>query len=210
MNILKLFRRSGTSLKKILSNPDRFEIIISGSGGQGVILAGRILAEAAALYDEKEAVMAQSYGPEARGGASRAEVIISEQRIDYPKVMSVDILLAMTQEAMDKYGCLLSPNGLLVVDETLVKKIPSNFKYVFKAPFSFQAMKLLKAPIVTNIVALGALASITKVISRDALIRTVLNLVSKKVLVMDRIAVDAGYKIAKESGFHWEKRRAEK
>jgi 2-oxoglutarate ferredoxin oxidoreductase subunit gamma len=210
MNILKLFRRLGTSLKKIPSNPDRFEIVISGSGGQGVILAGRILAEAAALYDGKEAVMAQSYGPEARGGASRAEIIISEQKIHYPKVMNVDILLVMTQEAMDKYGTLLGPNGLLIVDETLVKRIPESFKYVFKAPFSFQAMKLLGAPIVTNIVALGALVSITKVISRDALIRTVLDLVSKKVVVMDRIAVDTGFKIAQESGFRWEKRRAEK
>lgn len=210
MNILKLFRRSGTFLKKIPSNSDRFEIVISGSGGQGVILAGRILAEAAALYDGKEAVMAQSYGPEARGGASRAEIVISKQKIDYPKVMSVDILLVMTQEAMDKYGYLLSPHGLLIADEMFVKEIPSNFKYVFKAPFSLQAMKLLGAPIVTNIIALGALASITKVISRDALIRTVLDLVSKKVVVMDRIAVDAGFKIAQESGFQWEKRRAEK
>ncbi len=184
--------------------------MISGSGGQGVILAGRILAEAAALYDGKEAVMAQSYGPEARGGASRAEIVISEQRIHYPKVISVDILLAMTQEAMNKYGTMLSPHGLLIVDETYVKEIPSNFKHVFKAPFSFQAMKLLGAPIVTNIIALGALASITRVISRDALIRTVLDLVSKKVLIMDRIAADAGFKIAQESGFQWEKRRVEK
>jgi 2-oxoglutarate ferredoxin oxidoreductase subunit gamma len=209
MNILKLFKRSGASLKKIPSNPDRLEIVISGSGGQGVILAGRILAEAAALYDGKEAVMAQSYGPEARGGASRAEIIISEKRIHYPKVMSVDILLAMTQEALDKYGELLVPTGLLMVDETLVKKIPENFKNVFKAPFSVSALKLLGAPIVTNIVALGALVFITQAVSRNALIRTILDLVSKKVLVIDRIAVDTGFKLAQESGFQWKKRRIE-
>ena len=210
MNILKLFRRSGALLKKIQSDPNRLEIVISGSGGQGVILAGRILAEAAALYDGKEAVMAQSYGPEARGGASRAEIIISENKIHYPKVMSVDILLAMTQEALDKYGQLLGPDGLLMVDETLVKEVPPNFKNVFKAPFSLSALKLLGAPIVTNIVALGALVSITKVISRDALIRTVLALVSKKVLVIDRIAIDTGFKLAQENGFRWEKRRGKK
>ncbi len=210
MNILKLFRRYKSSLKKSPGDPGRFEIVISGSGGQGIILAGRILAEAASIYDRKEAVMAQSYGPEARGGASRAEIIISEKKIDYPKVMNVDILLAMTQEAMDKYGFLLGPNGLLIADETLVKEIPSRFKCVFKAPFSLQAIKLLGAPIVSNIIALGALASITKVISRDALIRTLLDLVSKKVLVMDRIAIDTGFKLAQESGFQWEKRRAEK
>ena len=210
MNILKLFRRSGALLKKIQSDPNRLEIVISGSGGQGVILAGRILAEAAALYDGKEAVMAQSYCPEARGGASRAEIIISENKIHYPKVMSVDILLAMTQEALDKYGQLLGPDGLLMVDETLVKEVPPNFKNVFKAPFSLSALKLLGAPIVTNIVALGALVSITKVISRDALIRTVLALVSKKVLVIDRIAIDTGFKLAQENGFRWEKRRGKK
>ncbi len=188
-------------------NPDRFEIVISGSGGQGAILAGRILAEAAALYDGKEAVMAQSYGPEARGGASRAEVVISKQKIHYPKVMSVDILLVMTQEAMDKYGALLSPDGLLIADEIFVKEIPPDLKHVFKAPFSQHARKLLGVPIVSNIVALGALASITKVISRNALIHTVLGLVSKKVLVINRIAIDTGFKIAQESGFQWEKKR---
>ncbi len=82
---------------------ERLEICLSGAGGQGLILAGIILSEAAGIYDGKEAVQTQSYGPEARGGASRSEVIISNDTIDYPKVIKSDILLALTQTACDKY-----------------------------------------------------------------------------------------------------------
>ena len=82
----------------------RFEIRLSGAGGQGLILIGKILAEAAAIYDGKNATQSQSYGPEARGGASRSEVIISDGDIDYPKATNIDLLLAMTQEAVDKYS----------------------------------------------------------------------------------------------------------
>ncbi len=82
---------------------DRYEIRLAGEGGQGMILAGLILAEAAAIYAGKNAVQTQSYGPEARGGASKAEVVISDGEIDYPKVMDADVLLAMGQEACDKY-----------------------------------------------------------------------------------------------------------
>ncbi|RKY44545.1 MAG: 2-oxoacid:ferredoxin oxidoreductase subunit gamma, partial [Candidatus Neomarinimicrobiota bacterium] len=81
----------------------RYELRLSGSGGQGLILIGKILAEAAAIYDGKNATQSQSYGPEARGGASRSEVIISDGEIDYPKAMKLDLLLALTQEACDLY-----------------------------------------------------------------------------------------------------------
>src|SRR3989338_8595145 len=166
MNILKLFRRQRAKQPEIPPTLESYEIVLSGSGGQGVILGGRILAEAASIYDNKEAVMAQSYGPEARGGASKAEIIISSSKIDYPKVMRADVLLAMTQEALNAYGKMLGEEGLLVADEILVKDIPPRFKNVFKAPFSALAVKLLDAPIVVNIIALGSLAAITKVVSR--------------------------------------------
>ena len=81
----------------------RTEIRIGGFGGQGVILAGIILGKAASLFDEKEAVQTQSYGPEARGGASKCEVVISDSEVDYPKVQSPDILIAMSNEALIKY-----------------------------------------------------------------------------------------------------------
>lgn len=207
MNILKLFRKlKPQSAPKLPDKEERLEIVISGSGGQGMILAGRILAEAATIYDKKEAVMTQSYGPEARGGASRAEIIISNSSIDYPKVMSTDILLVMTQEALDKYASMLNPKqGLLIVDETFIKHVPSQFKNVFKAPFSSLAMKLLDAQIVANIIALGSLSAITGAVSREALIKAVLARVPDKIIVLDRMAVDAGYKVAEDSDFKWKR-----
>jgi 2-oxoglutarate ferredoxin oxidoreductase subunit gamma len=203
MNILKLFRRlKPQPLDRTLG---RIEIIISGSGGQGMILAGKILAEAAAIYDNKEAIMSQSYGPEARGGASRAEIIISSEPINYPKVMQTNILLVMTQEAMDKYGEELKPQGLLIVNETLVTSIPRQFKNVFKAPFTSLAVNELKAQIVANVIALGTLAELTGVVSRESLTKAVIDMVPKKALALDKLAVDLGFKLAAQSSFKWEK-----
>jgi len=206
MNILNLFKKPKAQASlKTQNKPGHLEIVLSGSGGQGLILAGRILAEAASIYDHKEAVMTQSYGPEARGGASKAEVIISCQKINYPKVMHTDILLAMTEKSLEKYGDSLTPGGLLIVDETFIHKVPSSFKNVFKAPFSSLAIKLLDASIVANVIALGALTCISNAVSHQALVQAVLALVPERVLVLDRIAVDAGYKVAEDSGFQWRK-----
>ena len=170
-----------------------------------MILAGKILAEAASIHDKKEAVMTQSYGPEARGGASKAEVIISNADIDYPKVTRADILLAMTQEALDKYSKFLNPQGLLLIDETFVGSIPSGIKNIFKAPFNSLSMKLLGTPMSANIIALGSLVAISNVISREALIRTVLARVPAKALILNRLAVDLGFKVAYDSNFKWDR-----
>ncbi len=204
MNILNLFKRQKAEVPVSPNITERHEVILSGAGGQGVILAGKILAEAASIYDNKEAIMSQSYGPEARGGASRAEVIISSSAIDYPKVMKADILLVMTQQALDKYGAMLKENGLLVVNQTAVKSIPDRFKNVFKAPFNSLAMELLELPIASNLIALGALVAITKIVPREALIRACLDRVPKKFLVQDRIAIDIGFKVVKDSSFKLE------
>src|SRR3989338_9701884 len=111
MLILKLFRKLKARRNESPSNVESCEVILSGAGGQGIILAGRIFAEAASIYDNKEAIMTQSYGPEARGGGCRAEVIISSAKIDYPKVRRADVLLAMTQQALNAYGKMLDENG---------------------------------------------------------------------------------------------------
>jgi 2-oxoglutarate ferredoxin oxidoreductase subunit gamma len=94
----------------------RKEFRLSGSGGQGLILAGKILAEAAAIYDGKNATQSQSYGPEARGGSSRSEIIVSDEEIDYPKAVNIDLLLAFTQEACDKYKKDVKDDGIVLVD----------------------------------------------------------------------------------------------
>ncbi len=106
--------------------PSRYEIRLAGSGGQGLILAGIILAEAAGVYDGKFVCQTQSYGPEARGGASKAEVVISDAEIDYPKAIQPDVLLAMNQKSLDAFSSDLKPGGLLLVDADLVLEVPAS------------------------------------------------------------------------------------
>ena len=126
----------------------RYEIRLSGSGGQGIIMAAIVLAEAAGVYDEKHVCQSQSYGPEARGGTSKADVIISNQTIDYPKAIRPDLLLTMNQEACNTYFPDLKTEGLLVVDSTLVHQIPTN--RVAAIPFTRIARKEIGKEMVAN------------------------------------------------------------
>ena len=143
----------------------RYEVRLSGSGGQGLILAGKILAEAAALYENKNATQSQSYGPEARGGASRSEVIISDGDIDFPKATALDILLCLTQEACDKYVQDLKADGLLIADSKFVKSMPNGSYRVIGAPISEMAECTIGKPVVANMVALGYIVGATQLVS---------------------------------------------
>ena len=120
---------------------DRYEMRLSGSGGQGLILAGKIMAEAAVIYDGRNAVQTQSYGPEARGGASKAEVVISDGDIDYPKALNLDLLLALTQVSCAKYSKDLKEGGILIVDSGLVSELPPGNFRVYRAPITEIAVK---------------------------------------------------------------------
>jgi 2-oxoglutarate ferredoxin oxidoreductase subunit gamma len=167
----------------------RYEIRLAGSGGQGLILAGIILAEAAGIHDGKYVCQTQSYGPAARGGASKAEVVISDVEIDYPKAIQPDVLLAMNQKSLDTYGSDLKPDGLLIVDETLV---PEVFAESFVAiPFTRMARDLGKE-MVANIVALGTLAALSGVVSLESLEKAVLARVPKGTEELNRKALQAG------------------
>jgi 2-oxoglutarate ferredoxin oxidoreductase subunit gamma len=168
------------------------EFRLSGSGGQGLILAGIILAEAA-IADGKEAVQSQSYGPEARGGSSKSEVIISEKAIYYPKVVSPDFLLAMTQEALNKYSTDLKPEGILVVDSTFVREVPDTFKTVYSVPITKMAKEKLGRDLFANIIALGAVAKLTNAVSKESLEQAVLARVPKGTEEVNRQALKLGY-----------------
>lgn len=157
----------------------RYEFRLSGEGGQGLVLAGKILAEAAAIYDDKNATQSQSYGPEARGGASRSEVIISDEEIDYPKAVNIDLLLALTQEACLRYHHDLKDNGILLVDADAVKEIPTGKFKVFKVPIIETARTELGKAMVANIVSLGIIASLLKVVSEEAMESAILSRVPK-------------------------------
>ncbi|OGC38752.1 2-oxoglutarate ferredoxin oxidoreductase subunit gamma [candidate division WOR-3 bacterium RBG_13_43_14] len=147
----------------------RYEIRLSGSGGQGLVLAGQILAEAAAIYDGKNATQSQSYGPEARGGSSRSEVIISDEEIDYPKAVSIDLLLCFTQEAWNKYGRDLKPGGILIIDSDFVTEPKDRQGAVYALPIAAMAEKAIGRSLVANIVALGLITGITGIVTKESM-----------------------------------------
>jgi 2-oxoglutarate ferredoxin oxidoreductase subunit gamma len=174
----------------------RYEIRLSGEGGQGIVLAGVILAEAATIYDGKNATQTQVYGPESRGGASKAEVIISDEEIDYPKAMAVDLLLALTQVAADKYAHDLKPSGILVVDSAKVSNVPSGNFGVHRLPIIDTAKDTVGKAMVANIVSLGVITGLSKVVSREAIERAVLARVPRGTEELNRRALEAGLALA--------------
>lgn len=173
---------------------NQIEIRLSGSGGQGLILGGIILAEAA-LMDNKEAIQSQSYGPEARGGASKAEVIISDSPIYYPKVQNCDILLSLTQKSCDKYLKNLKEGGTLIIDDEI--ELPNTEKSykIYKLPILKTAANDIGKAMVANIVALGSLNEITKVVSDESLKKAILNRVPGGTEAFNENAYEIGKKI---------------
>jgi len=173
---------------------DRYEIRLAGEGGQGMILAGIILAEAAAIYDGKNACQTQVYGPEARGGASKAEVVIAQGEIDHPEVICADALVAMSQEACDKYGGNLKKDGYLIVDEEKVGRVPSS--RAIKVPITRLAQESSGKTITANVVALGVLVGLTEVVSRAAIEKAVSARAPKGTEAMNKAALEAGFTAA--------------
>ncbi|HUW65655.1 MAG TPA: 2-oxoacid:acceptor oxidoreductase family protein [Spirochaetia bacterium] len=142
----------------------RQEICLSGSGGQGIILAGQVLAEAA-LKSGWYVVQTQSYGPEARGGATKAEVILSDAPVDYPMVTAADLLLAMNQESCDRYLAGVKNNGTVIVDSTNVSHTPPTPTRLVSLPLTAVAREELGKEMFANMVALGVITSLTGEIS---------------------------------------------
>lgn len=139
---------------------NRQNIRLSGNGGQGLILAGIILAEAA-LLEGKNAIQSQSYGPEARGGASKAEVIIDDREIFYPKVLSSDVLLAMSDKAYQKYKADMASGSMLIIDTTFVEEEAGTVAGVTHGiPITKLAIEASGRDLTANIVALGVLSGL--------------------------------------------------
>ena len=178
---------------------ERYELRLTGSGGQGLILAGIILAEAA-LHDGKNVVQSQSYGPEARGGASRSEVIISTEEINYPKVDDCDIMLALTQDAADKYINSLKAKGILIIDSS-VENVPDRDDItIYNIPILDTATKELNKPMVANIIALGSIIELTDIVTRESLEKAVLGRVPRGTEDLNRKALEIGIKLMKNYG----------
>jgi len=179
----------------------RTEIRICGFGGQGIILAGIILGKAASLFDNNEAVQTQSYGPEARGGASKCEVVIDNKLIEYPKVQNLDILVAMSNEALIKYIVDLKDEGTLIVDPGTtdindVKEFIDNHNIkVYEAPATMTAINEIGLKIVANIVMVGAITTVTNIISKQAVIEAIKDSVPKGTEEKNVSAFEVGYNL---------------
>lgn len=174
----------------------RVEFRLSGSGGQGLLLAGIVLAEAS-IFDGKNAVQTQSYGPEARGGSSKAEVVVSDQEVDYPKATDPDFLLALTQESYRTYGPAIG-KGMIVTDSSIVLD-PAIRARTVALPILSTASEKIGKRVVANIVALGVLGGLSGVASSAKLKEAVLSRVPKGTEELNLAALEAGLALAREA-----------
>jgi len=176
----------------------RTEVRIAGFGGQGVILAGIILGHAAAVYEGKKAVQTQSYGAETRGGAARSEVVISNEKIDYPKVISADITITMSQESLEKYGTDLKLGSALFVDADLVWNVPAGTGgAIYRVPATKIAAEEFKKTLVANMAMLGAVSAVTGVVALQSLENSVRELGPKGSVDLNLRAMGRGFEWAK-------------
>ena len=157
-----------TGKKRAKPGINRLSIRISGAGGQGIISTGMLLGEAIAMGDGKNVSQSQSYGPEARGGATRADVIVSDGEIYFPECTSLDILVAFTAEAYEKYASQVKPEGLVIADDRAVDVLVGTARTV-RVPFLAHAEENFSRSIVANIIALGFLATYANTVTRDSL-----------------------------------------
>ncbi|UCG61579.1 MAG: 2-oxoacid:acceptor oxidoreductase family protein [Candidatus Zixiibacteriota bacterium] len=176
----------------------KYSIRFSGAGGQGLIQAARILAEAAAIFDNKNAAESCSYGPEARGNASRADIIISDDAIDYPKIDSIDLLMVLTQEAYDRSVKDLSAGGVVVADRVVKAGEELSGRKIYQVAFTEIAEKRFQNPGMVNIIALGFFAAINGAIGSKSIRNAMLARVPKMSEPTYMRAFDMGLEAARE------------
>lgn len=170
------------------------ELRLSGSGGQGLILAGIILAEAS-INQGLNAVQSQSYGPEARGGASKAEVIISEDEIFFPKVRKPDILLALTQKAYQSYVGDLDSESIVIIDRSIETNNDLNVLKTYSLPIIETASEKIGKAMVANIVALGAISKLIPDLDQSFVLEAILNRVPQGTEKLNTTAFEEGQKL---------------
>lgn len=175
----------------MLEKSETIEVQLSGSGGQGLILAAITLASAA-VADGYQVIQTQSYGPEARGGASRADVLIGKEKIYYPHVEKPDIFLALTQQACNKYLPSVKEKGLALLDSLFVQTVPETSANIIRLPVIQTARDELGNEMVANIIALGAINSVTNICSWCSLEKAVLERVPSKYAELNLKALALG------------------
>ncbi len=179
-------------------NLGRTEVRLSGTGGQGIVLAGQILGQAVSLYEKgKFATLTQSYGPEARGGSCCAEVVISDEPVGYPYVLSPKVLVIMSQDAYNKFARDLEPETLVIIDADLVRPSKSRNPKVLSIPATRLAREMGRV-VVANIIMLGFLAAVSNIVSPEALRKSILATVPKGTGEFNIKAFELGYKYGLE------------
>ncbi len=176
----------------------RIEVRFAGFGGQGIIRAGLMLAMATCIHENKNAVQTQSYGPESRGGSCKSEVVISDEEVDYPRVVEPDVLVVMSQEAFTTYAKTLKPGGTLLLDPDMVPRHEfKNSARVFKIPSTKMAEELGKT-IVANVIMLGALVAVSDITTPEAFKNALLSNIPKGTEKLNLSAFQKGFEYGKK------------
>jgi 2-oxoglutarate ferredoxin oxidoreductase subunit gamma len=178
---------------------ERSRFVFSGSGGQGVITAAIILAEAAVMHEGLNAVQSQVYGAEARGGATRADVIVSDSEIFYPKVLQPNVLVCLTQEAFNKYYPIIRPGGLLVTDRRYVETERRVDAQKRELPLIQSVLDNIGKAIVLNICMLGAVISLTEIVQPDSIMKVLATRIPKDFIEMNQKALELGMALGEAS-----------
>lgn len=178
---------------------DRYRLVFSGSGGQGVITAAIILAEAAVLYEGLSAVQSQSYGPEARGGATRSDIIIAHGEIYYPKVTQPNVLVCLTQQAYDKFHAIVRPGGLLITDTHFVKTGNRVDAVQKEFPMYNTIMEKIGKSVVFNICMLGTVIGLTRLVKPESIQKTLEHRIAPGFIDINLQGLSLGLQMA-ESG----------
>jgi len=171
-------------------------MVFSGSGGQGVITAAVILAEAAVIVEGLNATQSQTYGAAARGGATRTDIIISDAQIHYPKVIQPNVLVCLTQEAYGLYQSIIRPGGLLLSDSRFVMSEKKVDARQIELPMYQQVMEKIGKPIVFNICMLGALIKITGLVKPESIMTILEKRIPAGFVDMNRQALELGMELA--------------
>lgn len=177
---------------------DKYRMVFTGSGGQGVITAAIILAEAAVLHEDLIAVQSQIYGAEARGGATRSDIIISEEDVDYPKVLQPSILVCLTQLAYSTYSQIIRPGGLLITDTRYVKTHRKTDAQQKEFPIYQTVMDQIGRPIVFNICMLGVVIGLTDMINPDSIMKVLETRLPEHSLALNQKALELGIQLGAE------------
>ena len=171
------------------------EIRLSGAGGQGLGLAGRVLSEAS-IRANYNVCQTQSYGPEARGGSSRTDVIISRSEILFPNCRHLDILLALNQESANRFAWEVKDDGFMLLDSSFVNQVPEGHVYMF--PLTDRCIEVFDTPLVTNLMAVGMMASLGRLFDLETWVRVIRDTVPKRFVELNLKAFEAGHKEGRE------------